>query len=220
MKLKHAHSALFPALAIAATLLPGASATASTNLYLETGFGVGMMMKSQELYPTAPARTGYGFGSNITFANAFGTGHSSIQIHLGIQQRLTQASGNGRSYALATLHPAVRIEMQRFLIGFGATPLVWKKDGTTTDLLTGYQSVSGAVAAFGEAALLWRVVPHFHLSIGGSAEFVSRSGSRSPAPALQATFNMRFFLGSGAQAGTGSRRKYDGWRYPFGVSLF
>lgn len=199
--------------------LLNASPSHGSATYIETGFGTGQISGGNGLYGSGtPKRTDFGFAQNATFAIAFGSANSFLQLHLGIQQRITSGSSSGMTYSLLSAYPLIRLETPRMYFGFGASPFVWKKSGTSSDFITGYSKVTSAVGGFGEVGLLWRVVPFFNLALAGSAEAVSRSGQLSPSPALQIGLQLRFFLGDGMKS-TG-KKKYDGWRYPFGIELF
>jgi len=184
--------------------------------YVETGFGVGELRGIDKMYNSTAGSTGLGLASNLSLAATIGNPNSLVQLHLGLQQRLTQGGASGTSYSLMTTEPLIRLETPRFYVGFGATPLVWTQKGSS--LGTSFSPAKGAMAAYAEFGLLWRVVPFFNLALAGSLEGVSKSGVNSPFPVAQATFQMRFFFGEGNKGG--GHRKYDGWRYPFGVELF
>ena len=74
--------------ACAALLLPSHARAA---FYIETGFGAGELRGLEKGYKTTDSSTGMGLGSNFSFASTIGSASRFIQLHLGIQQRLTQA---------------------------------------------------------------------------------------------------------------------------------
>ena len=198
-----------------------APARSSAALYVETGVGGGQFLHAAPTFPSLANPSGFGLGTNVTFANAFGSANALVQIHLGIQHRMTEVGSGGTTYGLMSLYPLVRFETPRMYFGLGASPLIYTTQNTSGSFISGYQKDKGSVGYLGEAGLLWRVVPYFHLAIVGSAEAISHGGTLGPSPALQISLNLRFFLGDGQSRGSGSSsRKYDGWRYPFGIELF
>lgn len=193
-------------------------ARAGADLYLETGIGAGQIYKAQKIYGAQAKNLQPGFSGNALFAASLGPDNSVAQFHLGVETRLTTTSGSGNSYWLSGIYPIFRVETRRFYVGGGASPFLFQRAGKSSTLVM--QQLNGTLGFLGEFGLLWRVVPFFNLALEFSLEYGKGKGAAAPAPAAQATLQMRFYIGDAIAPGNARKRKYDGWRYPFGMELF
>jgi hypothetical protein len=188
--------------------------------YLETGFGYSIIQGASNFFsPQSTASSGSGFGMNATLGFPLAHANDLLQPHIGFKTRLSTAAAPEGSLGILSATPLLRIETPRFYIGVGATPLVWKRVASSVGF-DALEKVSGALGYFAEVGLLWRVVPYFHVALEGSAYMVSLPSGFSPKPAFDGSFQMRFFFWEDkSSAGGGGKRKFDGWRYPFGMEL-
>jgi hypothetical protein len=190
------------------------------NLYSETGFGAGRMQKPSGLFGSSVGQTTkLGLGANGILAWNMLDENSFFTMHAGVKGRLISAPSPAATLNMLTAGGVLRFEVSRFYLGIGYSPLVWKSSGASGSLtnLSRKNSIN-ASAYHGEFGILWRIIPDFSLAIEASAGRVSNAGSSGPNPDLIIAFQMRFVVLEGSKA-TKSARKYDGWRYPFGVPL-
>lgn len=194
---------------------------AKANLYLETGFGLGQIRHSSALFGEgAPHSTHFGFAQNATLGYIFGSSQSITNLHLGFHERMTTGtSEDGTEFGIMGVYPTLRIELTRLLIGAGGSPFVWARRGSGSGSWSNYSRIDQGFGIYVESALVWRVVPFFHITVGPSFETIINAGTLSPKPAIQGTIQLRFFIMDGFGSGR-SRRKFDGWRYPFGIEMF
>jgi hypothetical protein len=189
--------------------------------YLETGFGYSIISGGQNFFsPSSTSAGGAGFGLNAMLGFPLLPQSVFLQPHIGFKTKLSSASATDGSLGVLTATPMLRLETPRFYIGVGLSPLVWRRVQPAFGF-DGLEKVSGALGYMAEAGLLWRVVPFFHVALEGGAYMVSGASGFSPKPAFDASFQMRFFFWEepGAAGGGKGRRKFDGWRYPFGMEL-
>lgn len=200
-------------------LLAGSGTTAlAGELYFETGFGLGQIGSASSLYTGIPNSPSFGLAGNLTFAKNISSNSAFIQIHLGLKTRYVSSSDDSYSYSLIGAYPLLRIEVSRFYFGGGISPFVLQNnpgEGSSSFIRS-----PSAVAYMAEAGLVWRVVPFFYLALEVGGQFVKNAaGTLGPKPSLEGTFQMRFLTTPSGSAGSGSR-KFDGWRYPFGIEIF
>ena len=186
------------------------------SFYLETGVGVAQIREGTSLYGSALSSSPTpGAAFNLSLIQNLSHESDLLQVHFGIKDRYGSSAEGGASYVLQSLYPIIRLESPRLYFGGGITPFVWKNETGGTS----FTKVNSAVGIFGEVGLLWRVVPFFYLALEGAGQFVSKSGSLSPRPALEATLQFRFYFESSNTDGARTRR-WDGWRYPFGIAIY
>ncbi len=172
---------------------------------------------AETLFPSLGGGPTFGVAANFTlFANL--TGSSTIQIHLGLKHMYTTSRNEGFQASLQIPYPVLRIELPRFYLGFGASPFVWKRYAQGLGI-NSIEYASGNIAFMAELGILWRVTDFFNLAIEASGQTLSTPDGLSAIPAAALTFQMRFFIIEPSHSDGGSSRKYDGWRYPFGIRL-
>lgn len=198
------------------SLLFYASHANAGPFYIETGFGASKLQKMATFFGDgSPDSTSVGFGYNVTFAKNLSKTTSIMQAHLGVAVRSTSGAVAGTNYGLFSVYPVLRIELMRLYIGGGVSPFIFSQRSDSS----GFKAKSGALGLMAEAAILWRIVPYFHLALGASAEGIQISSTRSPLPAIQASFQMRFLFWFPVEAGE-RYGDFDGWRYPFGIEIW
>jgi hypothetical protein len=189
--------------------------------YLETGFGYSLIKGGQSFFsPASSSAGGSGFGMNAMLGFPLLHQSVSLQPQIGFKAKLSSASASDGSLGILTATPMLRLETPRFYVGLGLSPLVWKRVQPAFGF-DGLEKVPNALGYMSELGLLWRVAPFFHVALEGGAYMVSGASGLSPRPAFDASFQMRFFFWEepSSTAGAKGRRRYDGWRYPFGLEL-
>lgn len=195
-------------------------AALSQGLYLDAGLGATSIMGG--------ASTFFGQGADALIIGAAGNAFlayefnpsSSVQIHLGAAGRLNVGTDANIVNSTISVYPAVRFEGQRLYVTLGLTPgLVWKRAAGGAGI-GGYQMVAGALGGYADVGLLWRPVDYWHMALAISAETYMNGGVIAPY-IFGAFIEMRFYIfqaKGGGSGGGSTKRTYDGWRYPFGVS--
>ncbi|HTL13096.1 MAG TPA: hypothetical protein VL588_11435 [Bdellovibrionota bacterium] len=205
----------------AAGLMVPAQAHAG-DFYVETGVGAASIRNGQALFGGfMTAAPPLDIGLTLGFFYNLSSDSSDIQFHLGIKDRCTTGAASGLQQVLNIPYPVVaRADFGRFYISAGVSPWVFTRQGSLMSL--SYNQRTGGISLLGEAGLLWRVVPYFHLALELGTDWVKPGGSItgfSPSPAATLALQMRFFIGSGSGGPGDGKHKFDGWRYPFGIEI-
>ncbi len=199
-------------------LLALAPASAYAGLYwFEFGGGVAQMEKSSAFYGGSTPNS-LGLGGSYLFGAGLRIASDSVPLHLAIQHRLVMASSGSTSYGLQTTYPILRAYFPGVYLGFGFTPLVWKKSGSGV-LVESYQHVTSATAMLGEIGFEMPITPEVSFNLSATGQLVQASGGGGLGPTYEGTASFRFFYGQGASSRIRNRGKFRGWRYPFGIEL-
>lgn len=200
-------------IALAASFLAffGARDASAVIYYFEFGGGLAKMKSASALYSTstqkAPDSMSGGAGQ-ATLGFNLQESQRGLLLQLGLQGRYVSASGHD----LLATYPIARLELWRLGLTFGYTPFLW--DGI------GFKKLSGASSAMvAELVFLMPITPEIDFGLSGGMQWVTlESGGKSPSPSTEygAFFRLNFGM-SDNQAS--ERRKFKGWRYPFGVPL-
>lgn len=187
------------------------------DVYIETGVGASQIRRASQMFSGMTDTPDVGLALNAMVGWNLMSPGSTLQIHIGVQDRFLTSYENGTPHGMHSIYPIVRFELPRLYLGVGATPFVFKNSGDPYSL--SYQQETSALAVIGELGLLWRVVPYFHFSIGASVQAAQNVGGIYPFPAADVTAQMRFMLGVGENRQEAAKRHHDGWRYPFGIEI-
>lgn len=190
----------------------------ATGAYYEAGTSIGGFAAAGPFFnqPAASATSGGFVGSlslyvPVTKPNAIG------RLQAGLQTRISTATveGTGDALAMGSLHLGARLEIWRFYVGAGYSPWTWvskPQQGVTSLHLN-----PGFTSYFGEAGLIWRVIPEFQIAACFGLEYgLGRSGIQSPLPVTEYGLRFRFPINP-KEGNTSSGVEFDGFRYPFGV---
>jgi hypothetical protein len=147
----------------------------------------------------------------VTRPSAFG------HLQAGLQTRIstTTIEGSTDPLAMGSVHLGVRLEIWRFYAGVGYSPFSWvskpQQGVMSLHLNPEYATY------FGEAGLIWRVIPELQISACFGLEYgLGRSGTQSPLPVTE--YGLRFRFPFSPKEGSGAAGvDFDGFRYPFGV---
>jgi hypothetical protein len=125
----------------------------------------------------------------------------------------TSGSSDGQPLALASVDPAIRLEISRFYLGAGYTPLNFvSKAGSG---LSSLHIASSTSSYFLEVGGIWRVTPEFQIVATVAREYgLPPAGGTSPSPISEYGLRFRFPLNPVENAHGGV--DFDGFRYPFG----
>lgn len=131
---------------------------------------------------------------------------------LGLQLRyLNGTSGAGDAFTVMPVSPVFRIELWRLVLGVAYTnavydSLTFHRDGAIDSMLTL------------EAQFLFPITPEIDFGVQASRETFTSAAYGSDASVIEygAFFRLNFGMDEEAAA---SRRKFKGWRYPFGSPL-
>lgn len=148
----------------------------------------------------------------LTLAIQLQERQSGILFSLGLQQRyLTGTSALGDSFTAMPTSPIFRIEFWRLVFGVGYSTWVWenlsfKKDSSINSVLTL------------ETQFLFPITPEIDFGLQASREsFKSdRYGAGPTVTEYGAFFRLNFGMSDSASS---ERRKFKGWRYPFGSPI-
>jgi hypothetical protein len=197
-------------------ILLGATANAST--YIEAGTGLGSFSKADTFFQQAAASsTNSGFVGSLSIYTPITHERRLGHLDLGLQTRFSTSSISSTSdpLAMGSLHLGVRLEIWRFFVGAGYSPLTWVSKAQ--EGLTSLHLNSGTHAYMGEAGLIWRVIPEFQIAAAMSLEYGTGSNGLSPSPITEYGLRFRFPLNPKESGPGAGGVDFDGFRYPFGV---
>ena len=196
--------------------LPASTAWASGGFYIETGAGTGMFFVGSAYFNNgATDNSSLGGSLNVILAKSFSPDDATFQFHFGIRNQFDVTTSNDALLMTHTILPVIRFEFWRFYFGGGGTPFVFANaDGGA------FQIQERSIGLLGEAGVMWKVTPDFYFNIGATAHSIYRDGLLRPIIGA-GTIQLRFYFSHGdpASSGGSSGKKYDGWRYPFGIEI-
>jgi hypothetical protein len=170
----------------------------------------GPLLLSQGKASSSSASSGYGIP--LTLGVHLQEHQHGILFALALQARYISAtSGAGDSFTTFPVSPMLRVEFWRIVFGAGYTKLVYdglgfKRGGAIDSVLTL------------ETQFLFPITPEIDFGLQASRESYS-SASLGNGPAIMeygAFFRLNFGM---SDAISGERRKFKGWRYPYGSPL-
>lgn len=178
--------------------------------YVEFGAGYASVKEPQAMTNSLDPAWTSEFTIPITLGVNLQSRQRGVLFQLGIQSRYLNGSGASKSYTLIPNYGIFRIEFWKLALGFGYSPYV--ANGL------GFQQVPGK-AMMGEALLLFPITPEIDFGLNGAYQiFTAQNGNKGPNPAMDVGFFFRLNFGM-SKSEANERRKYKGWRYPFGVPL-
>lgn len=129
------------------------------------------------------------------------------QFQLGIQNRYFSGSdSSGGSYSVISTYPIMRIEIWNFMFGAGYSPFVWKNIYA--------KSFSSTSALLLETSFLFPITPEIDFGLNAAQErFRSPAGSGPKTIEYGAFFRLNYGF---SQKNKEDRKRFKGWRYPFG----
>lgn len=166
----------------------------------------------QSLGKTASTSATSSFGIPATLGIHLQQSQRGLLISLAVQARyLTGNSGAGESYSVMPTSPMLRVEFWRFVLGAGYTPWVWN------DLTFRKNGAIDSVITF-EGQFLLPITPEIDFGLQAARTTYSSSlyGDGPTVLEYGAFFRLNFGL---SDAALGERKKFKGWRYPFGSPL-
>lgn len=182
--------------------------------YYELAGGVTHFSEQDTFYDTTSGATSFGIALDNALFYGLGKDGAPVELQIGLQDRYSSASSaDGITYLYQALYPVVRLQLSKFYLAGGATPLLWKHAGTSGGI-TDMSYASGSVSFLGETGLLWSLTPTFSVGLNIALQTASSSSELSPKPVADGTLSFRFYFGG--HSGKGSSNEFEGWRYPFG----
>lgn len=184
----------------------------ATEFYFDAGGGVTQILSASNFLGSTDSTLAMGGA----FTGALGMDVSgagrSLRFHFGILHKFLTGTDTAGSYGMQATYPFLRIEMKRFFLTLGATPLLQKNTGA------GYISATG-LGMLGEAGFMFPITPEIAFGLNAGSQWISGGGGLSPAPAFDLGGFFRFYFGKRSSGGSGMEN-YRGWRYPYGVELY
>jgi len=177
--------------------------------YFEFGGGLGKISDVKGLYPDA---TSDSTSSAVSVPMTFGVNLQARQygplFQLGLQARYVSGSA-GSSVTVLNTSPIFRIELWRLMLGAGYSPWVWQS--------ASFKKLQATSITY-EGAFLFPITPEIDFGLQAAMQTVKPKGGGTEATTLEygAFFRLNFGL---TNAQSKERRKYKGWRYPFGTPL-
>ena len=181
--------------------------------YFEVGTSIGTV-KNGDSYFNLTSVSGSSFVGSFNFYVPITPLRHFTHLDLGLQNRLTTfTTGSGQSLALETTGLGLRLEFWRFYAGAGYSPLAFTSSPGSGVL--GLKSKSGASGYFGEAGVIWRVVPELQITLSYGLEYCTPKGGGTNLTSTEYGLHFRFPLHP-KENSSKSEVKFDGFRYPFG----
>ena len=181
------------------------------SFYWEFGFGPSAIRKASAYFLTTPNSTPLGIGVNGTFIKNLSSDVGFFQAHVGLRSRYYSVATKEKTLNLVTPSLMLRFEIFHIYFGTGAGYYSWGSAGNSSGVFNLKSNTSFFYS--GEAGAIWHIIPDFSVAIELGGDVLA-----SQTKAIQGCVQMRFYLGTVDRES--SSRKLDGWRYPFGISLF
>lgn len=191
------------------------------NLFVETSFGFGENQSTGDFWTNSVTQSGYDLATQLSLGLAFYQSRW-IDLEFGVAGFANRFQVDTTDYGYGSIYPFFRVSTPRFYLSFGATPYQLRLEQTSPNYL-GYELIEDFenLSVIGEAGIVWRVVPDFHINIGVNMNYRIALDSFSPigpAPSMSFFGAFKFYLFKVKSPTSGaSIRTYDGWRYPFGI---
>jgi hypothetical protein len=195
-------------------------ATWAGSYWFEFGGGVAQLEKTSAFFRSG-APDSLSMAPTYQFAAGIRIFKGALPVHFGLQHRIVTASDGTNGYGLQTTYPMLRFDGYRIYFGIGWTPLVRKSSvtGGSAGILGGYSSETGTTAWLGEIGVQFPITPEVSFNVQTSTQWVYSPSGPGPQPSMEITALFRFFYGSEKNTKAPDRRKYEGFRYPYGVEL-
>lgn len=195
----------------------------ASHFYFEMGAGVAQIRGAATFFgDDAPSPLSLGTSLNAAVGVNLAPADSPMGFHFGIQHRFNTGSTDTAAYSVQATYPMMRVEMHHLFIGFGLTPLVWKRNRGAA----GFDGISysgSTYAGMMELGHLWPITPAVSFAVTAGGEILYKDASYSPKPMLGCTAMLRFYIDAASNFktpqsdyGEGSNGGYEGWRYPYG----
>ncbi len=196
--------------------LLGTQSSHALPYYFEFGGGMATLTDPSPVFSgmgkSASTSESGSVGIPLTFGLQLQNNQSGLLFSLALQHRyITGNTGAGESYTLMTTGPMLRIEFWRLVLGAGYTPFAWK------DITFGRIGAVDSVITY-EAQFLFPITIEIDFGLQASRQIFTTSLGTGPNPSSEygAFFRLNFGFSEG---GANQRRKFKGWRYPFGNPL-
>ena len=134
-----------------------------------------------------------------------------LLISVALQNRYVSGTSDaGDSITTMPIAPTLRLEFWRLVVGAGYTPLVYQS------LM--FKKTSGIKSVLIlEGQFLFPITPEIDFGLSGARTSYSTSfGSGPTVMEYGAFFRLNFGM---SEAAVGERKKFKGWRYPFGSPM-
>lgn len=180
--------------------------------YFEFGGGLAQVKNPKPLLPEAASNLSSStFQIPVTLAFALQSRATAPLFHLGVSQRYFQGTatttgGGTGTFKTLTTYPVLRLELGRIVLGAGYSPWVWRD-------ITYKKNPASALLL--EASFLFPITPEIDFGLNGAVQsFKTDAGSGPKTLEYGVFFRLNYGLSESSKQ---TRRKFKGWRYPFGV---
>jgi len=184
------------------------SKSADANVfYFEFGGGLAQGSSIQSVYPTSLQKNwDSAYSIPLTLGYQLQESQSGILFSLAGQARYVGGTNASGSYTLLTTTPMLRMELWKLVLGAGYTPWVWQS--------IEFKKLQAKALTF-EAQILFPITPEIDFGLQAARQQITPNESGSTLVTMEygAFFRLNFGM-SDTQAT--QRRKYKGWRYPYG----
>lgn len=178
--------------------------------YFEFGGGYAKTSDSQALTGVSGDLTAASIP--FTFGLQLQNSPSGILFSLAAQARyLTGNNSGGTRASFMTVAPMFRIEFWKFVFGAGYSKWIFR------DLAFGkYPTASSLIL---EVQTLFPITPEIDFGLGAARQSITSMGAKGPDSTTELTAFFRLNFGySGGDLD--KRRKFKGWRYPYGKGIW
>ncbi|MBS1961923.1 MAG: hypothetical protein JST04_06890 [Bdellovibrionales bacterium] len=184
--------------------------------YFEFGGGYAAFTSPNSLLVSqgkaSSSSAGSGYDLPLTFAVQLQEHSHGLLFALGLQTRyLNGTSGAGDAFSVVPVSPILRLEFWRIVLGAGYT--TWMTSGLNTTKISTLDSMLTL-----EAQFLFPITPEIDFGLQASRESFSSVTYGNSASVMEygAFFRLNFGYSENALS---ERKKFKGWRYPFGSPL-
>ncbi len=205
--LKRLRASITPALLLVSLASQNAEALPT---YFEFGAGLAKVSDSSPLTGVTGSLSGASIP--VTFGIQLQNSATGLLFSIASQARYVTGSNPGGTRAsFMTVAPTFRIEFWKLVLGVGYSKWIYRdlafnKYPTTTALIF-------------EAQLLFPITPEIDFGVSAARQSVTSMGASGPDPSMEYTGFFRLNFGY-SSADLDKRRKFKGWRYPYGKGIW
>lgn len=183
------------------------SRESSANIfYFEFGGGLAQGKSVKTIHPSSLEEKWSGSSVPVTMGYQLQASQSGVLFSLAAQGRYAMGSNDSGSYTLLTTSPILRMEIWKIVLGVGYSPWVWRN--------VSFSKIQASSMIY-EAQILFPITPEIDFGLQGAQQKITPTGGGSALTTLEygAFFRLNFGMD---EKQASQRRKYKGWRYPFG----
>ena len=194
------------------------------RVYVEFGGGYGAMINPGPLLGNAlTGLAGHGLSAQLSAGWVLQPRQKLMALHLGAQWRYSSFHdvAGGLYGAIHAFYPFIKLEAkQKVFFTIGVSPLMLTRYAAGMIGIDGI-TMPSAIGFLGEIGYNHRLTPAASLVFSVGTQIAYVGSEVSPLPAFDGMLSFRFWIDAAKdftveESRSAPRRKFEGWRYPFG----